>query len=60
MCSKTQKGYTTAKKRIYRFAFELFATVKKKKKKKETQTRVEPVPLRMGGNTLNNQLHVHS
>ena len=55
MCSKKQKGYTTAQKMIHRFAFELSASYCKKnekeKKKGETQTRVEPVPLRTGGNT---------
>ena len=38
-----------------RFAFKLHATVKKKR---ETQTRVEHLPLPMGGKALNNQLHV--
>ena len=35
MCSKKQKGYTTAQKIIHRFAFELSATVKKKKERKK-------------------------
>ena len=63
MCSKKQKGYyTTAQKMIRRLAFELPATCLKKKRKKkgETQTRVEPVPLRIGSKALNKQLHVHS
>ena len=51
MCSEKQKGYTTAQKKIHRFVFDLFATVKKKEKKGDT-TRVEPVPLQMGGNAL--------
>ena len=43
----------------YLFALELSVTKKKRKKRRVTQTGLEPAPLLLRGNALNNQLQCH-
>ena len=56
MCSKKQKGYTTALKMIHRFAFKLAATVKQKKEKRKGRHKPESNPYLYGWEAI----HVHS